>query len=201
VKQRTPGERVWLALGEHFLDTETRHLLPLTALTCVEAGLGPAAVRDTWREDMLPVLGSNLLDVAGTWDGWDEDWLLSELARRRKQDPAPGIVRRMSRALALPDVAAGTLEALVKCVEDLQGTPPPEREARARALSDLARHVFEFNPPDASAWTPETLRLARSLAPGPVLALLRPALLPDEPAVAAARLEAFLRESAAWPSS
>lgn len=39
---------VWVAMADHFLDTETRHELPRTALACLEAGLSAAEARDVW---------------------------------------------------------------------------------------------------------------------------------------------------------
>ena len=198
---RPPLHRVWLAMGEHFLDTETRHLLPLTSLTCVEAGLGVEAVRETWVNDVLPVLGGNLLSVAGTWDGWDEAWLVSSVERAREARGAAGAIRRGLHTRLSPDVAGEALESLLLCVEDLGRIPGPARPAHAQQLSLLARLVFDFVPPAASAWPPESRRSARALAEGPVLTLLGPVILPDEREESAARLRAFLRDSAAWPSS
>ncbi len=198
---RTPLQAAWLALGEHFLDTETRHLLPLTALACVDAGLDPDAVRETWWNELFPVLGSNLLDVAGEWAGWDEAWLLASVEKAREARRASGPVRRSLRKGLHPRHSAETLESLVRCVEHLGRVPRVDREPHAQVLSLLARHVFDFIPRASSEWEPRMVQRARTLAPATVLTLLGPALLPDERAVAEPRLAAVLRDSAASPSS
>jgi len=47
------------------------------------------ALESMLRNDLFPV--SNLLSVAGVWDGFDEDWLLTQLEHRWSQPP-PGLV-------------------------------------------------------------------------------------------------------------
>lgn len=190
---RTALQAAWVALGEHFLDTETRHLLPLTALACVEAGLAPDAVRESWWSDLFPVVGSNLLDVAGEWAGWNSEWLIASVekvheARRGAHPAKPG---RPSR----------TLDALVRCVEHLEAVPPVDRQPHAQVLALLARHVFDFIPRAPSEWEPGMVQRARALDSATVLTLFEPALWPAERAVAEQRLAAVLRDSAASPSS
>ncbi|KAI1978073.1 hypothetical protein LOZ53_001490 [Ophidiomyces ophidiicola] len=36
------------------------------------------------RHDLFPILYPNLLEVAGEWTGFDEDWLLKEVECRRR---------------------------------------------------------------------------------------------------------------------
>lgn len=80
--------RVWVAFADQFLDTETRHDLPLAALAAVEAGLSVDEALDVWRFEVFPVVGANLLSIAGEWAGWDEAWLAAEIreVRRRAGD-------------------------------------------------------------------------------------------------------------------
>src|SRR5262245_40531383 len=74
---------VWTAMADHFLDTETRHSVPFTALRCLEAGLTSEEACDVWRYEVTPVVGMNLWSVAGVWDGWDEAWLIEQIRRAR----------------------------------------------------------------------------------------------------------------------
>jgi hypothetical protein len=40
---------VWVAMADHFLDTETRHDIPLTAMRCIDAGMTFSEARRVWR--------------------------------------------------------------------------------------------------------------------------------------------------------
>ena len=82
---------VWIALAEHFLDTETRHQLPNAALACVRAGYGVEEVRAIWGCEVAPAVGFNLYLVAGEWACWDPEWLVERIERIR--------ARRSSRLL------------------------------------------------------------------------------------------------------
>lgn len=74
---------VWDALGELFLDTDTRPGLPLIAWTLAESGLDEAALDEIWREEVTPALSFNLTLVAGEWGYFDLDWLTKQIVRRR----------------------------------------------------------------------------------------------------------------------
>jgi hypothetical protein len=76
---------VWLAMADHFLDTETRHDIPLTAMRCVEAGLSVAEARDVWRYEVSPAVWPNGWSVAGEWDFWEREWLLGTIQEVRTQ--------------------------------------------------------------------------------------------------------------------
>jgi hypothetical protein len=60
---------VWLDMANHFLDTETRQAIPLTALCCLKAGLSVAAAREVWCFEVSPVVSCNLWNVAGLGRG------------------------------------------------------------------------------------------------------------------------------------
>lgn len=74
-----PLEEVWSALSDLFLDTETRRFLPRTAWACVQSGLDWEAVYRTLCEQVAPIVAPNLLDVAGDWAGFPDDWLFSSI--------------------------------------------------------------------------------------------------------------------------
>lgn len=76
----SPAEELWVALSDHFLDTETRHWLPRTAWVAVQSRL-------PWEEilhnQVAPVVAPNLLDIAGDWAGFPEDWLFAQIRAGR----------------------------------------------------------------------------------------------------------------------
>ena len=64
---------VWVAMADHFLDTETRHDIPFAALRCVEAGLSSVEARSVWQHEVEPAVRFNVWDVAGEWACWDKE--------------------------------------------------------------------------------------------------------------------------------
>ena len=178
----TPNEaQAWMAMAEHFLDTETRQHLPLTAYTCLESGMDEATVRAHWLKGVAPVVGPNLLSVAGEWACWDEEWLVQRVGRRllrgawRWWPPAPANRECLDATLAFMQVLA-----------PLSG---PARLEEARLLSDMGDHYFDFAPqslPRAS------LVRARALE-APFLAAMHGCTLSEERAAANTRLRGALR--------
>src|SRR5690606_20962485 len=126
---------VWLAMAEHFLDTETRQLIPLTALRCAEAELSPERARHVWQHEVSPALGHNLLDVAGEWAGWPEDWLVERIEGIRARN---GSLLGAAVGLVRPLLLRGVWDAIERCLAFLLDAPPSEREPLARALLFLS---------------------------------------------------------------
>ena len=180
---------VWSAMADHFLDTETRQDLPLTALCCVQAGLSAAQARDVWQYEVCPAVGFNLYGVAGEWAYWDRDWLIERILRVRGSFwNRPGRWRRL-RSPMLPG-AGGHWLAIERCIELLQAIPKPdEREQMARDLALLARHMFDFCPVDLATLEDEGRERLRRLYPSPFSSLLEPALLASERAQAKQRMQ------------
>src|SRR5688500_807381 len=81
----------WVAMAEHFLDTETRQEIPMTAPRCVQAGLSTEQARLVWQYEVSPAVAFNVWDIAGEWAGWDRDWLVDRIIRlRRRRLGRPG---------------------------------------------------------------------------------------------------------------
>jgi hypothetical protein len=116
-------ERAWVSLAEHFLDTETRHELPSTALACVEAGFDVGAMKDALYGRVAPEVGSNLLSVAGEWAGWDDAALIEAIRRRG----APSRFRKAA-SRALPGLRQ-TAESIARFMRLFEATPSAERRA------------------------------------------------------------------------
>jgi hypothetical protein len=186
---------VWLAMADHFLDTETRPDIPLTALLCVEVGWSCERARDAWRHEVSPAVAFNLWSVAGEWAGWDRNWLVERIERLRcRWHNRPGTLRSLSYRLRAPGMD-GVWVAIERCMQILSPIDAtPRRERTARALAFLARHYFDFCP-QALPSTPEDALGIRALYPEPFRSALRPALVAGEEAAAEARLQALLRRA------
>ena len=75
--------QIWQAMAEHFLDTETRHLIPHTAWLCHQFMLTCEEIDCIWAYDVTPALYWNLYDIAGQWAGWDAQWLVARIEAKR----------------------------------------------------------------------------------------------------------------------
>src|SRR6478609_6253839 len=182
---------VWVSMADHFLDTETRHDLPLTALRCVEAGLTPVQAREVWQHDVSPAVGFNLFDIAGEWAGWDEEWLVARIAEARQSRwHGPGRWRKLRLPMPL---MGGQWLAIERIIEFLRAMPDASAQKRAAAdLTFLARHLFDFCSTDLSNLASEDRERVRALYPAPFDSLLGSALQTQERAAATLRLQQAL---------
>ncbi len=142
---------VWVDMANHFLDTETRHDIPLTALRCLDAGWTVAEARDVWRYEVSPAVAFNVWDIAGEWAAWDREWLVHRIERLRAGwDSRPGTARWLRYRIRVHFLHA-VWRATERCMELLSGFAPDERRRAAQHLASLARHYFDFCPPDYGA--------------------------------------------------
>lgn len=72
-------ERLWLALSDLFLDSENRGELPRLAFAALSSGFGWEVVDHIYLEEVAPVAGPNLLELAGEWGGFPPDWLFEQI--------------------------------------------------------------------------------------------------------------------------
>ena len=168
---------VWEALAEHFLDSETRHDIPGTALVCLNAGLTAAQAFDVWRWEITPVVGGNLWSVAGEWGCWDRAWLVEriEAVRARARRPGP-LAHLLYRCQVHFNHRIWT--AIERCMGILSAAPPEDRNRLEADLSWLAAHYFDFcgKPLAADA---DRVRL-RALYDGSFLPLFRCIVFKDK---------------------
>ncbi len=181
-----------LAMAEHFLDTETRHLLPYTAHACVLAGLDPEQVRSLWHEDIAPVVGINLLSPAGEWAGWNGDWLLQRIRERRTRGHTWWGRWRNRWSRRLLPVNRGDLEALSRFVAALsEASDPVLRDQMLADMQWLGRCFLgmTMDAPEPSAADRQRLLHCYEAS---FKSALAPALLDDESNVGAQRVRAVL---------
>ncbi|NHF58161.1 hypothetical protein FK220_002330 [Flavobacteriaceae bacterium TP-CH-4] len=82
---------IWIALSDMYLDTELQEYhFKHIARTIAESNYSFEEVRKIDREEVFPVLYTNLLSVAGVWDGFQEEWLvqaiLEKMGKKRFKD-------------------------------------------------------------------------------------------------------------------
>lgn len=151
---------VWMALAEHFLDTETRPDIPHAALTCVSAGYDAEKMREIWACEVSPAVGFNLYLVAGEWGCWDEEWLVERIERIRARRSSRLLRRLRYRCGGWP--LNGVRVAIERCMAALLDTSSEDREQRARDLTWLAQHYFDFCAGDPAERTRQEIeRLGR----------------------------------------
>ncbi len=137
-----PLTPVWIAFAGQFLDTETRDSIPLAALAAVEAGLSVEDARATWCLDVAPLVGGNLLSVAGEWEGWDEAWLLERIRARRSRKS--GRLARLVGTYWWLTVSGDVWRAVAQCMGELLAVGPERRRTTATDLRGLAGYYFDF---------------------------------------------------------
>jgi hypothetical protein len=139
--ERTPRELLWIALSDLFLDTETRWFLPHVAGLAVRHGFSWSQVQSILEDELTPVLGDNLTDVAGEWAAFDPEWLLKSL---HGAGSWPRLVTRALLGPGQPGLATPLLEALAELMAYLSEAIPPHLQTEeVRRLDHLARLALE----------------------------------------------------------
>jgi hypothetical protein len=76
IQERRP---LWVALSELWLDTElSAEDLERIARVMADSGLAIDQLREVYLVEVAPVVSANLLQVAGEWAGFDEEWLCAQ---------------------------------------------------------------------------------------------------------------------------
>lgn len=132
---------LWLALADLFLDTEVRWFVPRAAYCAVDSGFGWDETEHILYHEVGPVVGGNLLNVAGEWAGWDSEWLCRTIEERRRG------VLDTPRALLLKLHFGDMGLALRRLHEYFSTTVDPDELPRLEAMAhlyldrDWTRHI------------------------------------------------------------
>ena len=71
---------IWKAVSEFYLDTRLDNTeLRQIALTILDSPYSFSEVKQINKFEVFPVLQMNLSSVAGTWTGFDENWLVEAI--------------------------------------------------------------------------------------------------------------------------
>lgn len=74
--------RVWYALADLFLDTETTpETYAWIVRTLKESGYDKAKLRHIFADEVAPAFIFNLLDIAGEWAGWTDAFVRDQMTR------------------------------------------------------------------------------------------------------------------------
>ncbi len=78
VEERRP---LWSALSDLYLDTEPEW--ERVARVCAASRFGLPEIQRILFDEVHPVVHWNLWDTAGEWQGFNEEWLVQAILRRR----------------------------------------------------------------------------------------------------------------------
>lgn len=77
---------IWIALSELYLDTELEQYdFNLIATKIKESPFSFEEVKQINKEEVFPILFTNLLSVAGEWTGFQEEWLITKITQKLKK--------------------------------------------------------------------------------------------------------------------
>jgi hypothetical protein len=159
--ERNDGEtnervEVWIALAQHFLDSETRQDIPACAWRCLQSGLTVEQARNVWRYEVTPAVFPNIWSMAGEWGCWNRQWLVARIKAARTK---PGLLSYLLYRCQVHLVHRVWL-AIERCMNVLLAAPPEGRETMAHDLSLLAGHYFDDWPRELAADAATLQRLA-----------------------------------------
>lgn len=130
---------VWIALSDLFLDTDVRLSFAYIARVAAESKYSLEELEAICRDEVAPIVESNLLEIAGDWAGFPEDWLVGSITRRLAEKP-PKPYRMETDALDQWRAVA----VLVRC---LRALPPEKRLARSQLWHTMSKLFLDRNPP------------------------------------------------------
>jgi len=77
--------RVWEALSELYLDVDYRDFVRSAACTLAASPYTLDELRSILRDEVHPVLATNLCVSAGVWESFDQAWLGRAILRNRRR--------------------------------------------------------------------------------------------------------------------
>lgn len=80
VEDRKP---IWIALSDLYIDNELQYSdFKIVANAIRNSPYSLEEVKRIDRNEVFPILYTNLLSVAGVWTGFQEDWLVTKITNR-----------------------------------------------------------------------------------------------------------------------
>lgn len=121
-KLRTIREEVWIAQADLFLDTDVRLNFPYIARVAAASPYSLEELEAICRDEVAPILEFNLLDIAGEWACFDDDWLVDSIYARQATNPD---IPYKLKTWVLED-----WRSVVPLIQALRALPPEARQAR-----------------------------------------------------------------------
>lgn len=125
---------VWIALSDLFLDTDVRLNFAYIARVLAASRYTLEELEAICRDEVAPAVESNLLDIAGDWAGFPEEWLIGQITAR-----PPGHYRIKTNAL-------NDFRAVAHLASALRALPPEKREERVQLWHKLQPLFLDRNP-------------------------------------------------------
>ena len=76
-------KKVWIALSDLFLDTDTSIFHENIVKALLASPYSVVELKSIMLHEVYPVCRWNLLNVAGEWVGFDEEWLVEKISKQR----------------------------------------------------------------------------------------------------------------------
>jgi hypothetical protein len=134
--------QLWSAMADLYLDTEVRWDLPWLARRMSESSFSRLELERIFKFEVTPVVHTNLLDIAGEWSGFSDEWLFpaieAQLARARTMTDAA-----LERRYAKQKHAHAEWLAVLGFYDQLQRLPREDWATRTQIWRALARFYFE----------------------------------------------------------
>lgn len=137
-------EVLWLALSDLFLDTEIRGELPRLARVALNSGFSWDTVERIYLEEVAPVAGPNLFELAGDWAGFPQDWLFEQIRGR-----SPGTTRISRQAT---EMLHDQWVVLNQLYHQLAQVPAEQEPQRSQSWLWLASQFFQPAWPDSHSF-------------------------------------------------
>lgn len=134
---------VWLALSDLFLDTDVRLNYPSTARALAQSPYSDPELQVIFRDEVAPIVEPNLVEIAGDWAGFPEDWLFATILKR---GPQPYRLR---------SDAGKHLDAVLALAHPLRRLSPEAIEARLNTWRVLANLYLYRTPTLPSNLAPD----------------------------------------------
>ncbi|RDH45119.1 DUF7079 family protein [Zooshikella ganghwensis] len=86
-QQQEYYEIAWYSISELFLDTELKGLeLKFIAKQLLQTPFTESELNEILIYDVAPVCYGNLLATTGVWEGFDKEWLFSEIQNNKSKN-------------------------------------------------------------------------------------------------------------------
>ncbi|MCX4028492.1 hypothetical protein H0A36_14155 [Endozoicomonas sp. SM1973] len=109
---------VWSIISELFLDNQLRDLdLNHIAKELLKTSFTEKELNEIFYYDVAPICFMNLQNVAGEWEGFDKEWLFSEIQKNRNKNQ---IIFRLKCKLLRSLYGSLALDQWAKVLEKLR---------------------------------------------------------------------------------
>ena len=76
-------KKAWLSLSDLFLDTDTNLLIDSVARNLASTPYDIKEIENILKSEIYPCCKYNLWSIAGEWEGFDEEWLVTQASQKR----------------------------------------------------------------------------------------------------------------------